>query len=327
MKNLLTLIICLTGAISWASNEVESLQRYVKMSKQQRQLLNNVFNAKTRALLNAYSSGDIVGNGGGIIEQNFHFAFNSVLPAIDHCVIKLNCDLSNEEKIVLLDIKSTYFSKLDEDFHFVFLREEDAKGLFNETLDPAERIAKTGFSSDFPIFINLDSVEKSEGLAQNLGALIAIVIHELGHQAGYASHSVLDEIAGKLRLAFSYQMDNTSLDIEGDKLLVNIYNNSESLRTQVSYYFNNQLRHLSYPIEDKLVCENNRRVIGYALSNQHWDRLKKSLVDYKAKLSMWIDIFCEDETGTIYTDEKDIEIDFLISKQTKKIKSHQIKIK
>jgi len=327
MKNLLTLLFCLSSTYSLASLEVDQLTRFSPLPKETRTQLNNSFGQRTQALISAYSSGDIVGNGGGIIEQNFQFAFNSILPAIDHCLVKLNCNLSTREKIVLMAIKSTYFMKLDEKLHFVFLRESDANGLFHESSDPAQRIAKTGFSSKFPIFLNLDAIEKNDELSYNLGTHLAIVIHELGHQAGYASHSLLDQIAGKLRLAFTYQMDNTSLDIDGDSLLVNIYNNPERMKTQVSYYFNNQLRFLSYPIEESLECSEDRTPVGYSLSNQHWDRLKKNSLNYLAKLSMWLDIYCEDSTGTIFVDEKDIQIDFTISKKSKKLKTHKLSIK
>ena len=310
-----------------ANTEVDPLARYAPIPKVVRAKLNNDFKLRTASIVDAFSSGDIVGNGGGIIEQNFQFAFNSVLPAIDHCLIKLNCNLSNKDKIVLMAIKSTYFMKLHENHNFIFLREKDANGLFNEVTDPAQRIAKTGFSYDFPIFINLDAIEGNSDLTHNLGTHLAIVIHELGHQAGYASHSLLDNIAGKLRLAFSYQMDSTSLNISGDDLIVNIYNNPENLKTQVSYYFNHQLRFLSFPIEESLQCDNERSPVGYSLTNEHWQRLKKNKFSYLPKLNMWIDIFCEDETGTIYTDEKDIEINFEIDIRTKKLKEHKIQIK
>jgi len=324
MRNLLALTFCFVGTITWAANTSYFLR---KMPVAQRAELNDIFSKRTSKLIAAYSSGDIVGNGGGLIEQNLSFAYSSVLSIIDTCVIYMDCKLTPNEKLVLLDIRATYFSKLDNELHFVFLREKDAPGLFHDDLDPGARVAKTGFSKDFPIFINLDQLETNLDLAYDLGSMLGIVIHELGHQTGYPSHSKLDAIAAKLRVSFNYKMRNTEIKLDDNFLTVNIYNKDEALRTQVSYYYNNQLRFLSYPIEKELKCEHpNRDAIGYSLSNQHWDRLVKAKDLLRPRLNMWIDIHCEDSDGVIFTEERDLKIDFLINKNTKKLIDHKITI-
>lgn len=327
MKNFLAISICLISLSAYASQKLSLTDRFSPIPRINRDLLNLDFQAQTQNLIDAFNSGDIVGNGGGLIEQNFQFAYNSVLSAIDHCMIKLNCQMSPKEKILLMDIKSTYFLKFSETHHFIFLKENEAQSLFSKAVDPSERIAKTGFSHEFPIFINLTQIEQNPTLINDLGAQLAIILHELGHQAGYSSHSLLDSISSKVRAAFNYQMTSTSLKVVDEDLLVNIYNSSETLETQVSYFYNNQVRFLTYTIQDQLACQESRSPIGYSLSNQHWERLSQDEEYFLPKLKMWIDIYCEDSTGTIFTRERDIEVNFKINKKTKKFENHTIQIK
>lgn len=326
---LITLFLFLINSYSFAhlKEDGQLSEKFKKLSKEQIAKLNQEFKLRTTPLLDRYNTGDIVGNGGGIVEQNFAFAFNSVPNAIGHCLAKMNCNLSVDEKLVLLDIRATFYSKLERDFQFVFVTEEDSDGLFNDQLDPSERLAKTGFSKDFPIFINLSLIEESDSYKVDPSAALGLIIHELGHQSGYKSHTMLDTISSKLRVAFSYELEHLDYEINNETLFVNIYTREDQFNTQISYLYNHRLGRLSSRIEEKLSCSvPTQRVAGNTITNEHWQRKKFINDRIKVELTAWIDVYCEDENGIIWTEERDLKIKFFFKLDQKKVDEVQIEV-
>lgn len=321
MKFISTILILLS--LNSIADQKQLNELFKKIPNIKRAELNDNFQKLTRIIMDKFNTGDIVGNGGGAVEQNFNFAFNSIPTVVNQCLSSMECLLSNDEKLILLEIRSTFFSKLDQRTRFIFINEDESRGIFKDQFDKTERIAKTGFSNMFPIFINLGLIEKSKYFKYDPSAALSLIIHELGHQAGYASHSMLDNLSSKLRVAFSYSVENTKIDIAGKELLVNIYNSEFRYDSQISFTYNYRLTNLSYEIRESLQCETKRQFVsGYSLSNAYWERATVINDRTHTKLSLWINIHCESMTGEIWTTERDLEISFIIDPKNKLVENY-----
>src|SRR5690606_26902362 len=115
-------------------------------------------------------SGDIVGNGGGLVEQNFQFAYDKAAEFIDQCIKKSSCGVSEDDLEILNEIKLTIISNWGSKDRLKFIP-HTFSDFFHDEKDYEIRIAKTGFDPSFPILINLSLAYRNESFAYDFGAM------------------------------------------------------------------------------------------------------------------------------------------------------------
>lgn len=286
------------------------------------------FELRTRALVEAFSTGDMVGNGGGLLEQNFYQAYYLVQTAIENCLYDSICDLTFEQKNLLKKINQTYIQKIDQDLPLVFLKEKNSGSFFSENEEKETRLAKTGYSSTFPIFINSTM---ALSISDNIPAMIGILIHELGHQAGVLNHSVLDELSTKVRFLWSDNWIESKIRVGGRLLNARLFSSKNNLTTaSLSLVFDQNVKSLDSLIAKKISCLPGESLYGFYLSNGAWQRPTSSRTTFSLSLHYWVDIYCLDNQGTIWPIQKDLEIDFEFEKYLdfiSKLKSVEARVK
>ncbi|MCB0386200.1 MAG: hypothetical protein KDD43_12475, partial [Bdellovibrionales bacterium] len=147
--------------------------------------------------------GDIIGNGGGIVEVRFHQIYRTLPQLLRSCLVLPQCQLSREQKILLLEILEVAKVNVDLTYKLIFLDANKAPGFFDTAPERVVRSARTGFRSQIPVFINRDHLYRLGLPALETPHILALLIHELGHQTGLLSHSELDNLGGLVSQFFA----------------------------------------------------------------------------------------------------------------------------
>lgn len=280
----------------------------IKLSKEEKTLLNVEFSEIIAPLILRFGSGDIVGNGGGLIEQNFLFAYYSLQTAIDNCLTAVECYNTEEEKVLLKEINQIFIEKLVNKTPLIFIKNSDTNNFFFDKYDQTQRIAKTGFSKKFPIFINLDATDE---IVNDIPTMIGIIVHELGHQIGIVNHSYLDKLGARVRKMWGANWVVSDVDVSSKKLFVRLYNTRmNSINSKLSYEFDGKIKSLNSLIFRNIACEKGDRLYGFSLSNGHWKRPTHTRFRTKVKKTFWIDINCEKSVSESYILKRDLDVEF-----------------
>lgn len=259
------------------------------------------------------SGGDIIGNGGGLVEQEFRFAYRRLPRVIRSCVDSFTCPFAGDELNTLMKIGEIASKYIDKKDRLIFLAESDYPGFFRDSEDSQIRIAKSAFIEGAPIFINLDLVYQKERVAIEYSSMMSILVHELGHQAGERSHSLLDDMGAKLKDYLTRDTHVTTMQVEEHTASVRVFNLEKSHQfAEVYFNYKGSIVPLTSKIRDGLSCEREGSiVVGYEVSNPHWERLRwergVGVLGYNA----WIKASClELSTSAIWTEESDLKVQF-----------------
>ncbi|MFT6067984.1 MAG: hypothetical protein ACJAT2_002525 [Bacteriovoracaceae bacterium] len=270
------------------------------------------FELRSRALVEAFSTGDMVGNGGGLLEQNFYQAYYLVQSAIENCLYDSICGLTPKQDDLLRKINQTFILKIDQDLPLIFLKEDQSGGFFSEDEEKETRLAKTGYSEKFPIFINSTL---ALSISENIPAIIGILIHELGHQTGVLSHSILDELSTKVRALYSDNWVESKVRVGGRLLNARLFSSKNNFTTaSLSLVFDQKVKSLDSLIAKEVSCLPGESVYGFYLSNGAWQRPISSRSKFEISLQYWIDIYCLDNEGTIWPIQRDLKLKFEFEK-------------
>lgn len=149
----------------------------------------------------ALAGGDIVGNGGGLSENNILYAFLHMKPMLESCVYTKGCGLTYPER----DLLEKIYQNFDDELAgpgVRFASSKEQPDLFEVDDNGVTRTAVTGDSVGSPIYFNLERLYPIvNGEPQYVDVLTAVgfLVHELGHHHGVKDHTYLDRLGGKVR--------------------------------------------------------------------------------------------------------------------------------
>lgn len=275
---------------------------------------NKEFSEKLADLQARGGSGDIVGNGGGLVEQNFQYAYDKAADLIDHCSVYKNCDIDAEDLAILEEIKLTIISNWGNKERLKFIPSQ-FEDFFNDEGDYETRIAKTGFDPSFPILINLNLAYRNESFTYDFGAMIAIVIHEVGHQIGIIDHGYLDFLGQALRRETIAQQDNFGIKIVNGKFNIAVLNSGANKLSKPGLYvsFNNKSIPLLKKVTEEIHCPINSELLGFNVENGHFSKPNIILHRVLLQFQSWLTFFCENkESKTIRVFQRDMNMEFYL---------------
>lgn len=258
--------------------------------------------------------GDIIGNGGGLAEQEFRFAFRRIPSAISSCLGSPVCSISSRDLLVLEKIKNIAARSIENKDRLIFLSESKYPGFFRDNGSGSIRIAKTAFIPGAPIFINLDMVYKERVAVVDFPLMISILVHELGHQAKVRSHSRLDELGSRMRDYLLQDSNEITQNVAGSEAKVKIYNLKEANKfSEVFFSYRGQIVSLKERIRKLLSCKSETSIpIGFEVSNIHW--LRQTEVNrntFVLPFKGWMKTYCLDlQTSAIWKVDGDIDARF-----------------
>ena len=199
-------------------------------------------------------AGGYVGNGGGLAEQNFNYAYTALSRNIDSTIFTKKDLFDAEELELLTNIKAIATKNASNEDRLTFVSGKDFPDLFTTGPSEHHRIAVTGDSEASEIFINTDLLYSSEGASLlDLGTQTAILVHEIGHQAGELNHQKLDILGSKIRAHFNQSSKHHEIQFKGKDYQFVLVNHQGEMRTaELLMQDSEQLRSLNPEIFVKL---------------------------------------------------------------------------
>lgn len=240
------------------------------------------------------SGADIVGNGSGRVEIMANYYLRQLDQTISDCLNNPLCQITKADRFVLKEIRTISIDSRLQNKKLIFLNGEDFERVFLSENDPEVRIAKTGYHKKYPIFFNLTELYKTDMdvIDRNL---IAILIHELGHQTGIKSHSYLDEVAARLSFYFEQKITRINLTYHDNELNLITLNNRGHYDYSKSYLsINQQVFELNYQASKLQCSEAQYKITGVNLHNPHWKKVQLFDTEQIVKIGFWATIFCDD---------------------------------
>ncbi len=182
-----------------------------------------------------WAGGSVIGNGAGIVENSFQYAYLTLSTTIVECLEQQRCEMSPAELKTLAEMKQVLEFNKSNDNRIQFVSEKDHPDFFNTGEGQVHRVAKTGLTPQDPIYINLDLLYTEAGRpALDFSTIISILAHEVGHQSGEESHAKLDIIGSKLKKVTLDKIRTHDVEVGPNKELVEVTIINQSLPYRTS---------------------------------------------------------------------------------------------
>lgn len=264
----------------------------------------------------AWAGGSVIGNGAGLVENNFQFAYQNLLTTFSECITLAKCELTEAETDIVRNMRKVIELNRSNENRLVFLSEKDHPGFFNTGLGEEHRIAKTGLDADTPIYVNLDLLYTADGKpAFDYATITSVLVHELGHQTGETNHAKLDIIGAKIKKTILKNTQNHIVQLNEEQIEVSVINRQFPFRTSdlVIAWQNVGAITGTQPILEKVKCNNSQESLaGLELLNGHYTYLKKPTPEKAAHFGFgfWAVLTCySDEKESFHQEQKQIEIE------------------
>ena len=247
--------------------------------------------------------GDIIGNGGGIAESNFVHAYARIYKLIDNCLSSNYCTRNEKDFYDLLNIREASANNIRNIDRLIFSSPDKMPEIFYTHDADVVRLAVTGLKATDPIYVNLDLLyTKKNGKefpALSYGEIVAILIHEMGHNVGIKDHTHLDFLGSLVRdfmeqrfFSEQYHVGNNTNSTVFD---INLMNFSDEMK--ISEFWINWKSH-SFNITDKVYmgshCSSGDKPFSIKYTNYHRE---KPIVTGHLKtqaINIWAQLICVD---------------------------------
>jgi hypothetical protein len=258
--------------------------------------------------------GDIIGNGGGLAEQNFTYALTQLADFIQE-TLKAGL-VTGEDATQLKRIAKAAREEAMKADKLIFLSGKNNPGFFDADNDPEVRLAKTGLSQHLPIFVNLDLLYRKTGDVVEmlpLPVMVASLVHELGHNVGLENHAYLDYLGARVRQMVEREYQRTARQLtEATRIeMVSINLGAYSL-PRLSLTVGDKLVSFEKELYQILQCRNGSIPKAARLSNQHWQRPVEFSANWVAPFRAWVALTCVNARGQAVLEDRDLVLDLTI---------------
>lgn len=263
--------------------------------------------------------GDIIGGGGGIVEQGFDYHFTRIPKYIEDCLSSQKaCGMNDFDSKTLLKISEILAAKAKDPNRIIYLSGAQYPLLFEEPGSPwGARTAKTGDSPETPILINSDHLYENGIPALGDKDIITFIVHETGHQAKVKDHGYLTRLGNDL-VAFleqnSYQLTRHYAGVEHTVQVLNF--ESAYRYSEASLTVGKDKIDLKPALRDSLHCWHpDQKVIGFDLSNIHWQRESVENNQEVFPVGLWATVNCRNQMNRmIYKRDVDLKLKLMFSR-------------
>ncbi|GAB4410631.1 MAG: hypothetical protein OHK0056_13820 [Bacteriovoracaceae bacterium] len=274
-------------------------------------------------LLNSFSSwarngsggGDIVGNGGGLGEQNFIYALTH-LPEFVLNTLQ-NDTLPEDQKRDLDSILHIAFSQHLKSNKLKFISEKTNPGFFTSDTDPEVRLAKTDFFPESLIYVNLDLIYQRDAFGDveilPMPIMVASLVHEFGHQIGIKDHHYLDLLGARVRRMIERGSSQLKIKWQDKELAVNTISLGPTHDGLLNYKYQGKLVSLNIAIKNAISCKSkDEQMIGFTFENQHFADVFEGYENVIIPFKSWVQLSCINSKGNIHFEKGMISIVFLV---------------
>ncbi len=258
--------------------------------------------------------GDVIGNGGGLAEQNFTYALTQ-LPDFISEAIKEGM-VKGVDAEVLRKIGQQARLEAEKADKLIFVSGKNNRGIFDQDSEMETRLATTGLSPEAPIFVNLDLLyRKVDGEMEMLPLpiMVASLVHELGHNIGMTDHSYLDFLGARVRRMIEREYNRVARQLgqEHRAEMVSINLGGEAL-PRLSLMVNETLVPFEQEFHKVLTCRNGSVPRSVRMSNQHWEKPVDFDGHWVTPYRAWLVLTCVTTHNRLVQEERDFVMDLVI---------------
>lgn len=257
------------------------------------------------------AGGSFVGNGAGLMENRFQYGYMSLSKLLMNCLINNDCGLTAQERKIAEEVSEIILKNVSRADKFVFVTDKQMSDLADLPMNEPHRIAMTGLTPDDPIYVNVDMLYDLSGRPQlEYGAIVALIFHEVGHQAGETSHQLLDVIGSKLRVKLEsetlvYKFELYNLD-KIEVMMNNFSSPNKFAEIRISRN-NNAMASVGSNISKSFRCNDKKaKVTGYEFFNGYFTPIFKGS---KATFNFIANIHCVKTNGQLNIERKNVKFD------------------
>lgn len=263
-----------------------------------------------------WAGGSVIGNGAGLVENTFQFAYQNLHSTFSECITQAKCELTEAETLLVKNMRQVIEINRSNENRILFVSEKDQPGFFTTTDSEHHRIAKTGLETATPIYVNLDLLYTADGKpAFDYATITSILVHELGHQTGETNHAKLDIIGSKIKKNLLKKIQIHAIQINEEQVEVSIINRHFPFRTSdiiISWQHVGSVTATQQIIET-VTCNNVKDTLaGIEMFNGHFTFLKKMTTEKPAHFGFgfWAALTCySKESESFQQEQKQIEIE------------------
>ncbi|MBC97441.1 MAG: hypothetical protein CME63_06810 [Halobacteriovoraceae bacterium] len=250
--------------------------------------------------------GDIIGNGGGLAESYFRYAYQNLYKYINEYLITYKSQMDTNDYINLATIANIRNLAEQKDYALIFLNGDE--GIFNQS-DIPHRIAMTAYHPGAPILINRSQLYHSEtgDPIVTQSDAVAILIHEMGHQAGIKNHAYLDKL-GNLIKAFIDEQSERIIKHQNDQDIIFTIKNPivDSILFESQFITDRDYYDVRDQIMEQIECPQGSDLDYLTLWNLHWLRSDENSL----KVGLWADFYCREEvSSSLYSQTAEIVVE------------------
>lgn len=264
----------------------------------------------------AWASGSVIGNGAGLVENMFQFAYQNLHGTFSECIAQAKCELTEAETLLVKNMRKVIELNRSNENRILFVSEKDQPDFFKTADSENHRIAKTGLNSATPIFVNLDLLYTPDGKpAFDYATITSILVHELGHQAGETNHAKLDIIGSKIKKNIHKKVQSHAVQLSEEQIEVSIINRHFPFRTSdiTIAWQNVGSIAATKQVLATMTCKNpDDSLAGIEILNGHYTFLKKMTPQKSAHFGFgfWATLTCYSELSeSFHQEQKQIEIE------------------
>lgn len=221
-------------------------------------------------------AGGYAGNGGGLVEQNFSFAYSSLPRIVASSLTTIPMQFSASEKATLQKISAIATQNVSNAKRMVFLSGQKHPEIFNTSPGELHRLAVTTLIPGDIIYVNGDLLYSDQGQPTlNLGEIISILTHEVGHQTGEIDHQFLDILGAKLRNFHNQNSMSYEMNKGTENLVFTILNQKSTFSSgQLLFQNNSKVVNLTPGIHEKILAKMKsagyQNLTGFFLTNGNY---------------------------------------------------------
>lgn len=266
----------------------------------------------------AFAGGSVIGNGAGIVENSFQFAYQNLHATFSECITQAKCELTEAETELVRKMRKVIDINRSNENRILFVTEKDLPGFFNTGDNESHRIAKTGLDATSPIYVNLDLVYSPGGTpAFDYATITSILVHELGHQTGETNHAKLDIVGSKIKKNILKKVQDHRAELSYEEIEVSIVNRSFPFRaSDITISWQNVGSTVVTGKALELVkCKNPEDTLaGIEIQNGHFKSLTKATEATPARFNFgfWAMLTCYSKVREVFLPEQrqvQIEVD------------------
>jgi len=157
--------------------------------------------------------------------------------------------------------------------------------------------------------------------------MVALFVHEIGHQVGVASHSMLDDLASEVRAVFASNIQEAKLSyLNGEFKFTMLGSNEGYDFSQFMFTYNKQNIEVPGLLSD-FQCANGDKLVGVTLDNIHWDAGTLSGGTLGLTLRAWGQFYCEKaKNKLVYLQQLDVQYKWTFNIQTLPTREYNLQL-